>query len=222
MNDISPRNEQPQQAQLSRRKVLFGAAYTGAFAALVAGKPVFGAQTLCSPSGFQSGNLSGVEPQACNGKSPGYWKENPGAWASTGVTPGFCKLKANGHCKNSSPLSYTNPNGGSNASKYKDVFGIWNTPYDDMYIMQYMREIHPTDPRYTKPMVWHLTAAYLNAAAGISGYVLTKDEVKEMWRQLIGDGAMSYTSPSGMVIAWGGSQGLEEFLNATYHDGVLV
>jgi hypothetical protein len=204
----------------SRRKLLQGAAVTGAFVALAAGKPVFGSQTLCSPSGFHSGNLSGIEPEPCNGKSPGFWKKHPGAWEGTGVCPGFCKLGSNDVCMRNSPLQYTKPNGGS-ASKFRDVFPT-GTPYDDMYIMQYMREFHPMDPLPTKPMVWHLVAAYLNAASGIPGYVLTTDEILDMWHQLIVLGQNYYTSPSGLVIAWGGDDGLEDFLNATYGDGVLV
>lgn len=220
-SDNTPSVQTPEQP--NRRKLLQGAAASGAFVALIAGKPVFGAQTLCSPSGFHSGNLSGTEPAACNGKSPGYWKNNPGAWASTGVSPGFCTLAANGHCKKNSPLKYSNPNNSNQtASKYKSVFGALGTPYDDMYIMQYMREFHPQDPRPTKPMVWHLTAAYLNASAGISGYVLSPAEVVEMWKQLIGQGSYSYNTPSGLSIPWGGDKGLQDFLESSYHDGVLV
>lgn len=222
MNNSKPTSDSTQVSTISRRKVLLGATYTGAFAALVAGKPVFGAKTLCSPSGFHSGNLSGIEPEACNGRSPGYWKMNPGAWAVTSCVPGFCRLKNNGHCANNSQLVYTDPNSGQQATKYKDVFGFWNTPYDNMYMMDYLRNIHPTDPRHTKPIVWHLTAALLNAKAGISGFVLTPEEVKEMWKQLVVNGSFQYVTPSGLVLAWSGEGGLEDFLTSTYHDGVLV
>lgn len=66
----------------------------------------------------------------------------------------------------------------------------------------------------------HCVASLLNATVSPMGYLMTPEEIKEIWRQCLNTAPSSqYVTSSGLVM---NLSEVEEFLTATYHNNMLA
>lgn len=170
----SGENIRPEGVSDKRRHLIKGIGATAPLMMTIASRPVLGAQ--CTPSAWVSGNLSdhGQTRMSCGGRSPGYWKTRGGRWAVTGFVPGTCKHSAMTHvCRGykSDGTAFHQSAGGIFAGR---VFGhktmmqvLWLNGNEDPY-----------------QLGAHIVAALLNAAS-IPDYGMDRNDVAEMYRQLV-------------------------------------
>lgn len=161
----------------NRRRLLKGAAVATPLIMTVASRPVLGAQ--CTPSAWVSGNLSdhGREQISCGGRSPGYYKTRPQAWAGTMFDPGTCaKTTRMGTCK--VYRSDGTPFHRFSRLRRRGVFA--GHYYRNKTLMQVLWMKGHEDPYRLGA---HIVAALLNAAS-IPDYGLTVRDVIRMYGQL--------------------------------------
>jgi len=137
----------------------------------LASQPVWG--TECSLSGFMSGNVSGrVHECAGSGCTPGFWKNNYHAWATTNYVPGQCVTVDNkGDCTEWNT---------ENATTFIDVFGFapstqvdGETPQTMMQVLQKEVHINGSSSSYES----HLIAFALNASSNPVAFGATQQQL---------------------------------------------
>lgn len=176
----------PTESQVPARRALLRGALTAPVLMAIASKPVLAGQ-LCAPSGFASGNTSAVDnPTACNGRSPGYWKNHPNAWPFP-VKPGH---------------------------KFHNYFA------GNYFGIMTMMDVLNTGGGGLQMLGRHCVAGLLNALDAPLGFVMTPDEVKNIWAQCLATAPNSvYVTGTGVVMTLAD---LDEFFNATYHQNMLA
>lgn len=140
----------------------------------IVSRPVFGVGCM---SNVLSGNLSDPDRGDCYlGLSPGFWKEKPDEWLSrtgliVGVTPG-----------GETPISCIDCTGGSAADPlwYCTGGARFNSHFTAGPQDSLDRSMHEILCKETGSDAFHIIAALLNALAD-SSYVLTIDQVKQLW-----------------------------------------
>lgn len=161
----------------NRRRLLKGVAAATPVIMTVASRPVLGAQ--CTPSAWVSGNLSdhGRDAISCGGRSPGYYKTRPEAWAGTMFDPGTCaRTTRMGTCKVYRPDG--TPFHRFSRLRRRGVFpGHY---YHNKTLMQVLWLRGHEDPYRLGA---HIVAALLNAAS-IPEYGLSVRDVIRMYGQL--------------------------------------
>jgi hypothetical protein len=178
---------------LSRRQ--FAKAGAGASAGVImtlVSQPGMAATALCvAASGATSANLSthtaGIV--ACQGLSPGYWKNHPEAWpaAMTSTDTKYLALWSTGRTlsrMSSSSLS----------------------PYTCLQVLDPEAVVNGADPQN---VAMHIMATLLNVRSGRIGF-LTENQVRDIWISYSNTG--TYTPSAGIV--WDGTQ-IVDYLKKT-------
>jgi len=164
MSDHTPENQDAPSESLkndvidtSRRK-LTGTALGVAAVFTLASRPVWANQ--CTISGMMSGNLSAPKGPACEGCTPGYWKEDVhlDSWVATGFRT---------------------------TDKFNTVFGVTQyvksdgTPYT---LLEVMRNLNGNGDPISTNLGFHAVAALLNAAHSSVNYGYTSGEIIILFR----------------------------------------
>lgn len=176
---------------LSRRQ--FAKAGAGASAGVImtlVSQPGMAATALCvSASGAASANLSTHSDHlvACQGLSPGFWKNHPEAWtaAKTSTDTKYLALWGTGRSVSKiSPLS----------------------PYTCMQVLDPHAVVNGADPQN---VAMHVMATLLNVRSGRIGF-LTENDVRAIWFSYSQSG--TYQPSAG--ITWNGAQ-IVDYLKKT-------
>ena len=143
----------------TRRRKLAGSALGVAAVFTLSSRPVWANQ--CTISGMQSGNLSKPKGPACEGCTPGYWKQQQhlDSWPATGFRT---------------------------TDKFNTVFGVTqyvktnNTPYT---LLEVMRLLNGSGDPISNNLGFHAVAALLNAAHPNVNYGYTPGEIIDLFRK---------------------------------------
>ncbi|MES2322166.1 MAG: hypothetical protein V4633_07885 [Pseudomonadota bacterium] len=160
----------------------------------LASTPGMATNVCTTPSGSLSHGMATshrpVVAPTCGGKSPGYYKNNPGGWPA-------------------------NPSYNSDV-RFKDIFPV-NTPFatlGNLKLLQvFQNNDNTVDPHNTGS---HVLAAYLNILTNRSN-VISEAVLKNIWReyQATGGGSVGYFVPSATV-KWYGPD-IVAYLIKTFH-----
>ncbi|HEU4373003.1 MAG TPA: hypothetical protein VFS02_05915 [Telluria sp.] len=175
---------------LSRRR--FGKAGAGVSAGVLmtlVSQPGMAQTALCvSASGAASANLSYHSDHlvACQGVSPGFWKNHPEAWPTANTNPDtkYLALWNTGRVSRISPLS----------------------PYSCMQVLNPQEVVNGADP---DNVAMHIMATLLNVRSGRIGF-LTENQVRAIWVSYSQTG--TYQPSAG--ITWNGAQ-IVDYLKKT-------
>jgi len=165
-----------------RRRLLHGGLGTTPLLLTLVSRPVLGQVACTSPSGFVSmpTSVHGT-PQTCMGRTPGYWKQDQKFpdWPS----PPYY------------PVTTTGP-GGHAATTFNSVFGT-PSPYDNKttFLDVLRTEDYTTSAGPPHDVARHCVAELLNIQKGWVP-VLTKDQVKNIWRSFY---TLGYFEPTAGV-----------------------
>lgn len=160
-----------------RRHLIKGIGAAAPLVMTIASRPVMGAQ--CTPSAWVSGNLSdhGHTRMSCGGRSPGYWKTRGGRWVVTGFAPGTCKHRAMTHvCRD-----YKH----DGTPFHQSAGGIFAGGFFKHKTMMQVLWLHGDEDPHK--LGAHIVAALLNAAS-IPDYGMDRNDVMDMYRQLVTTG----------------------------------
>ncbi|HEV2718328.1 MAG TPA: hypothetical protein VGU64_23885 [Terriglobales bacterium] len=162
--DTSPPPEE--RPVRGRRRVLQGGLAVAPVLMTLVSRPVLGQGTCTSPSGYVSANASNAGHETCSGHPPDYWA-NPlhfSEWPS-----GF-------HPEN------------PHVSRFNDFF----TPHlqGNPTLLAVLQGQAGTGNRTTDNVARYITAALLNAAAGLTP-VLGIPTVQHMWQEYVTTGFFS-------------------------------
>lgn len=157
--------------QSSRRRFLLKSAVISAPVIMSAiSRPVLGAK--CSLSGMQSGNLSRDQDIECVlGLSPGAWKENrarDGDWPYP-LSGGQCTGSGKDEICSGFPLFHD------------PAHGFTGNQYGNLTMLEVMRDYNDNNDGPGN----HLVAALLNAYEWLGTYVLTVENVHQLYDQYL-------------------------------------
>ena len=215
LKDDDVANEQQPGKQLSakgaarRRFTRAGAAASGVLLTLHS-QPGMTAVICAGPSGFQSGLASArnVDPGACTGRSPGFWKNVESSAASNGNGNG------NGNGGNGNGHGLPNkdwPAGATPNTLFRTVFSCNSSMADtygsDSCTLDWIMGMNNTWDAHN--LGAHLVATYLNVLAGYTGY-LTVNQLTNIWNELRDYG---YFTPTAGV-QWSAAQ-VVDYLKGT-------
>lgn len=220
----------------SRRSLLKKTALGVPTVVALTSKPAFGA--VCSLSGFQSVNPSGVDRHStrCYGISPGGWGQNGykdgnqqgcrGAWLEAGYFPNPRTLDSY-KFKPSNAKTVTNRSGIFSDDPAPRLF------FDEFPGAIPEANVAPNDSlhdvllKYNGSLEFHMISSLLNAkyfgwgSGEFAGWI-NADDIKGIYYAYTG-GASSYTSVSGSVIQFDAPSGeknyfdLKDFFDQLYH-----
>lgn len=164
-------------ADAGRRRLLQGGLATAPVMLTLLSRPALGTGFECkTPSGFLSGNVSQHgSPTFCSGRTPGYWKQSQhfSAWRA----PYY-------------PTTTTG-SGGHSATKFHSTTTGFNGTQFGSKTMLDVLGAEGNAGGYVA-LGRHITAALLNAAAGLSP-VLNQTQVRAIWNEYVSKG---YFEPS--------------------------
>ena len=160
-----------------RRRLLQGGLAAGPVILTLFSRPAFGTGNngeCKAPSGFLSGNMSQHgNPTFCSGRTPGYWKQSQ-------------------HFSQWRPLCYptkVSGSGGHDATKFHSATTGFN---GSQFGTKTMLEVLDAGGGGYIALGRHITAALLNAAAGLTP-VLSQTQVRNIWNEFVSKG---YYEPS--------------------------
>jgi len=188
-DDIEPKSLITKPRSSGRRKLIIGSSAIGA---MFAGRPVLAAKNICAFSGALSGPSSLVEPDPCNGLTPGYWKNHdwPAGYVKEDCVKsnGQLSIDGNGKCT----WQGTEGNG---VTKFADVFpnckNLIKSVYpvidtDDLSLTwenisfsRVLWEAKEGNSQSSEPglqLAFHLVAALFNSASPFVNYGYTGAE----------------------------------------------
>jgi len=171
----------------SRRKFT-QASFAAPIVMSLASQPVWGAE--CTLSGFMSGNVSGHVHECGRGCTPGFWKNNYEAWATTDYSPGNCiDRKPNNTCAQWNAASGTT---------FSYVFGFNPTGGDAATTMM---EVLLKDSSHGSANSYesHLIAFALNASSNPTEYGSTLAQLDEAF-QAIANGNISQSDLFELIV----------------------
>ncbi|WP_028103232.1 hypothetical protein [Pseudoduganella violaceinigra] len=201
-NEQQPGKPLSAQGAARRRFTRAGAAASGVLLT-VHSQPGMAAVICAGPSGFQSGLVSArnVDPGACAGRSPGFWKnaDTAGSGGGKGKPP-------------KEPLpNKVWPAGATANTKFRTVFtctaAMGQTYGSDTCTLDWILGSNAGWDKHN--LGAHLVAAYLNVLAGYTGY-LTVNQLNAIWNEWRDYGY--YTPTAG--VKWTASQ-IVQYLSGT-------
>ena len=184
-DESTPQQRKPLRSE-ARRRLLHGGLGTTPVLLTLVSRPVLGQVVCTSPSGYVSMPTSAHgTPQTCMGRTPGFWKQDQkfSEWPSP---PYF-------------PVTTTGP-GGHTATTFNSVLGT-PSPYSNS--QTFLDVLRTEDQAFSGPpddVARHVVATLLNIQKGWVP-VLTKDQVKNIWRSYIntGGGTAGFFEPTAGV-----------------------
>ena len=179
---------EPQTAMLQRRSLL-KAGLGGPVILSLANRPAFG-QACLMPSNFASGNVSAPgNGQACLGRSPGYWK----------TSQHFCEWLAPYQPLKTGSTGYTCGAVGGKATLFHSTTTMFN---GTQYVGKTMLDVLNLMGGGVDALARHITAALLNAKAGLTPVLKAETNVRDIWNEFVAKG---FFEPSAGV-HWGPDQ----------------
>ena len=131
---------------------------------------------------------------------------------STSDQPSACNGYSPGYWKSKPGVQWPSPY--SRTQKFHSVFA------GSIFGTKTMMEVLSMGGGGLKMLARHCIAGVLNAADAPLGYVMTEEEIKNIWAECIATAPNSvYTTDAGLVMTLAD---LDEFFNATYHQNMLA
>lgn len=131
---------------------------------------------------------------------------------STSDQPSACNGYSPGYWKAKPGVQWPSPY--SRTQKFHSVFA------GSIFGTKTMMEVLSMGGGGLKMLARHCIAGVLNAADAPLGYVMTEEEIKNIWAECIATAPNSvYTTDTGLVMTLAD---LDEFFNATYHQNMLA